>query len=57
MANLVPVKVQELDEMFYMVKDVPSRYLEGEEYVQVKKTPEDKEPKYLKRKTLTFHWK
>jgi hypothetical protein len=57
MGKLVLVKIKELDEEMYLVSGARSRYLEGEEFVQVKKTPEDKEPKYIKRKSLIFHWK
>ena len=59
MNSLIPVKVIDLDEIFYLVKNAPSRYLEGEEYVMVRKSLDEKHPlpKYIRRKSLIFHWK
>ncbi len=57
MNSLVPVKVQELDEILYLVRNASPRYLEGEEFVLVKRTLEDREPKYIRKKSLVFHWK
>lgn len=58
MDKLTPVKIKEMDDIIlYVVQGAPPRFVEGEEYVLVKKSEYDNEPKYVKRKSLQFHWR
>lgn len=45
------------DDFLYILKGEPSRFVEGEEFVRVKRTPEDKLSYWFKRKSLVLSWK
>ena len=58
MENLKRAKIRDSEDFVFIIEDdTPSKYVEGEEYVKVKRSPEDKEPKYIKRKSLVLHWR
>ena len=56
--KLTLAKVKEAtDDFLYVLKEEPSKFLEGEEYVKVKRSPNDKLTHWFKRKSLLFSWK
>lgn len=57
MEDLIKVKVRDTEDILFAVKKAPSKYIEGEEYILVKKWSEDDNPKYIKRSSLIFHWR
>lgn len=57
MTKLVRVKNKENQDILFLVKGAPSRYIEGEEYVQVKRFETDKLNSYIKRSSIIFHWR
>lgn len=57
MDNLIQVKNKETDDILWLVKNGQTRYIDGEEYIEVRRYPEDRQRKFIKRKSLIFHWK
>ena len=57
MENLIQVKVRDTDDYLYVVKNTPSKFIEGDEYVTVKRFPTDKEVKLVKKKSISYHWR
>lgn len=57
MEDLIKVKVRDTEDILFAVKKAPSKYIEGEEYILVKKWSVDDNPKYIKRSSLIFHWR
>ena len=57
MKNLIKVKVRDSDDILFMVDGAPSKFIEGEEFCLVKRTIEDSNPKYIKRRSLIFNWR
>lgn len=51
-------KNKETEDIYYVLPNSMSRFVEGEEYIQVRKLPDDTLPiSYLKRTALVFFWK
>ena len=57
MEKLIEAKVKDTDDHVFVIKGQPSRFVEGDEFVQVKRFPDDKNPRYIKKRSLVYHWK
>ncbi len=55
--KLVRVQNKETKDILFMLADSPSKYIDGDEFVYVKRTEEDKLTNLIKRKSLILHWK
>lgn len=51
------VKLKESDDLLWWLKDEKSRYIEGKEFVMVKRNLSDKETKYILRSSFVTSWK
>jgi len=51
------VKLKENDDKFWWFKDEPSRFIEGQEYVKVKRNVEDQLSFYILRSSIVTSWR
>lgn len=57
MYELTKVQNKETKEHFWVLKNKSSRFIEGKEFVLVKRNPEDKLSHWIKRESLFFGWR
>lgn len=57
METLIKVKNKLTDDIMFLIKDAPKRYIEGVEFVKVKRHETDKLSNYIRRDSLIFNWK
>lgn len=51
------VKMKENDDLLWWNKDEQSRFIEGQEYVKVKRNVTDKDTHYILRSSFVTSWK
>jgi hypothetical protein len=51
------VKMKETEDFLWLLKGAPSRFIEGAEYVKVKRNITDKETHFILRSSIVTSWK
>lgn len=57
MNTLVKAKTKETDDILWIIKDAPKRYIEGIEFVKVKRNENDTNSYYIRRDSLVTSWR
>lgn len=55
--NSIIAKVRDSDHFVWVIKGIPSTFIEGDEYVTIKTRLEQKDTKLIKKRSLVYHWR